>query len=293
MQEIINFQNYRFKSIHLHNMKLQLTCLFLLTATQLFGQMRNNRTEVGMGYGSYTTENVATNSAEYIHQIVSEPIDFGMYSNGKWYSNSRQIRNYDMQGLRRIKQSKNLRRELYLGAKVAGQFQHRTLFIGTKENLEEETVVNQKTGTVRRTYAFQADAYSELNDYLNVSPYAFYRIILNDHFSVNTSLSTGTLIPLRAGIQKSSYTGKLNRLVEGESVLSEVKQYDGELTFEWFRAEYTPRLRFESTVSAEIRPSVKKPYYISCGILIGQQINFNADDAFTYSGVHIGLQSQF
>ncbi len=274
-------------------MKLQLTCLFFLSVTQLFGQTRNGRTEVGMGYGSYAGQSTSTNSASHIQHVVSESIDFGSYTRGKWYATARQIRNYDMQWLRRINQSKSLRRELYVGAKVSSQFQQRTRYIGTKEYLEEESVVDQKLGIVRRTYGFKTDAYAELNDYLNVGPHAFYRIILNDYFSVNTSIGMGTLIPLRAGIQISSYTGKLSRLMDGESVISEAKQYDGELTFEWFRAAYNPIVRFESAFSVEIRPSIKKPYYISFGMLFGQQINFNSNDDMHYSGLHVGIQSQF
>ena len=273
MLEIINFPKRRFKSIHLNYMKPQLTCLLFLISVHAFGQLRGNRSEVGMGYGSYSNLSKHQSTPHIINSRIENPIDFNAYTEGTWYNTVQQIRNYDIHALKRIKQSKNLRRSLFVGAKISGQFQHRTLFIGTIEKLEEETVIDKKTGEAKRAYSFQTDAFAEINDYINVSPKAFYRIILNDFLSVNASITSGVLIPIRTGIQKSSFTGSVSRHVEGETVLSEYKTYDGELSFDWFNTKYRPKFRFESSVSVELKPSAKKPYYVSFGLLAGQHIN--------------------
>lgn len=293
MLEIINFPKLRFKSIQLRNMKPYLFCLLSIFSVQTFGQNRNARTELGMSFGSYahSTNNIC--SSEYINSIVSSPIDFTTYTNVNWYGASRQIRNYDFHWNKRIKQSKNLRREFYLGGRVAGQFQHRTLFIGSKEKLQEETVIDQKAGIVKRSYAFETYGFSELNDYVNVSPYGFLRVLINDYFSINASMSTSVLIPVRTGVQIGKYTGQVTREYEKDEVQSEYRKYDGDLTFTWHRAPFKPRFRIETSVAAELKPFDKKPYYLSFGYLIGQQITITQQDDFRYSGYRIGIQSQF
>lgn len=293
MLEIINFPKRRFKSIQLRNMKPYLFCLLSIMSLQSFGQSRNSRTELGMSFGSYQHTSDKTCSESYINGIVGSVIDFSVFTDAKWFSASRQIRNYDLHWSKRIKQSKNLRRELYFGGQVSGQFQHRTLFIGTIETLLEETVVDQKAGALKRSYAFKTAAFSELNDFLNVSPYSFYRVLINDHFSVNGSFSAGVLIPVRTGIQRSTYTGQVTRYYEMDEVKSEQRRYDGDLTIAWHSAPFKPRFRLETSLAVEVKPFDKKPYYLSVGYLVGQQITISEDDNFNYSGFRIGIQSQF
>lgn len=293
MLEIINLPIIRFKSIQLRNMKPYLLLLLSVFSMNAFGQTRNLRTELGIAYGSYLHANNLSCNGGYINSVMETEIDFSSFDEVKWYSDTRHIRNYEVTGAKRLHQSKNLRREFYLGSKLAGQFQHRTLFIGTKETLEEEMLIDQKTGRVRKSYSFETTALSELNDYLNLSPYGSYRLLLNDFFSVQTALSTGILIPIRTGVQETSYQGELTREQEGEVVLSEFRKYKGELDFEWHKAVFKPRMRFEASILVEIKPIAKKPYYLTVGSLIGRQVNFGANSDFSYKGLRIGLQSQF
>lgn len=274
-------------------MKPYLFLLLFFLSTQVLGQSKHLRTELGMGYGSFHHKTPSNCDASYINSVMGQDLDFSEFDELKWYSAARQIRNYEVTGAKRFYQSRNLRREFYLGARIAGQFQHRTLFIGTKETLEEEMIVDHKTGKVRQAYSFQTTALSELNDYLNVSPYGSYRFLINDYFSINTAISTGVLIPVRTGLQETSYSGELTREKENYVVLSEYRKYNGTLTFDWHKAAFKPRMRFEASMVLEFKPFTKKPYYLSIGSLMGRQLNFTGKNDFSYRGYRIGIQSQF
>jgi hypothetical protein len=293
MQEIINLQFLRFKSIQLRNMKPYLLLALLFLTTNVYGQTRNLRTELGMAYGSYSSAYNSLNVSTTLNVNLGGLYDFESFDESRWFNNDKQIRSYELSWSKRIRQSKNLRRELYLGVKVAGQFQHRTLFIGSKERLQEEMIIDQKTGTVRSISAFQTTALSELNDYINLSPNGFYRILFNDHFSMNSSLSTGILVPVRGGIQAASYNGQITRIYEGEELLTETRSYEGEITYDWYKSSFTPRFRVEAAVMAEFKPFSKKPYYLSVGPLLGQQLSMMKNNNFLYKGFRFQLQSQF
>ena len=112
-------------------------------------------------------------------------------------------------------------------------------------------------------------------------------------FSVQTAVSSGFLIPIRTGLQETSYQGELTREEENEVILSEYRRYKGDLEFEWHKAAFKPRMRFEASVLLEFKPLSKKPYYLSVGSLIGRQMNFTGSHDFNYKGFRIGLQSQF
>ncbi|MFT5723443.1 MAG: type II restriction/modification system DNA methylase subunit YeeA [Bacteroidia bacterium] len=293
MQEIINLRILRFKSIQLRNMKPYVFILMSLLSTMSYAQIKNLPTELGMAYGSFHHKSGQQSSPNYINNILVTDIDFSNFTESNWYPQERDIRNYEITGAKRIHQSKNLRREFYIGAKVAGQFQRRTLFIGTIEKLEEEMIIDQKTGSIRQLYSFQTAALSELNDYLNVSPYCFNRFLINDHLSINASASAGVLVPLKTGIQETKYTGNIKREYDGENLILEQKSYDGELQFNWYSVPFKPRFRFEAAINLEFKPFDKKPYYLTVGSLIGRQLSTLNRNNFTYSGVRIGIQSQF
>ena len=65
---------------------------------------------------------------------MGQEVDFSDFDEAKWYSAARLIRNYEVTGAKRVFQSKNLRRELYLGTRLAGQFQHPDLIYWHERN---------------------------------------------------------------------------------------------------------------------------------------------------------------
>lgn len=274
-------------------MKPILYLLLSIFCAEAYGQSKHLRTELGLAYGSYHHKTSERCDFGYLGMVMESPIDFSEYTDKEWFSAGRVIRNYEVIGVKRYRQSRDLRRELYFGARIAGQFQHRTLFIGTKEQLQEETVIDQKTGKTRQVLSFQTTALSELNDYLNISPYATYRFLINDHFSINSSASTGIMVPIRTGIQQSWYDGQIIREKENEMITYERRSFPGALEFEWHNAVYKPKMRFEACLMLEIKPLDKKPYYFTIGSLFGRQVSFAHRDGFTYKGYRLGIQSQF
>ncbi len=258
-----------------------------------YGQFRSNVHEIEVGIGSYQQHKTSINTFNQLNKLVNPEIVAEDFLDATWYSNKRLLRSFELAfGIRRF-QSKDLRKELYLGVKVSGHFQRNTILIGKSETLLEETVIDKQEGRIRTNSSFKTTTFSEYNDFAVVGPMVKLRGLINDRFSINSSTSIGGLVPIKYGIQEAFYTGNITRMYVGENLESENREYHGLLEFDWSKRKQTIQARLESSVSIEFKPLDKKPYYFGLGFLLGTQLSQNAESSANYYGLRFSIHSQF
>ena len=266
--------------------------LFLISSLLSYAQFGGAIKEIGIGYGHYSELGVTKLNEASISSHTGISLSEN-YSNSNWFNHSRVVRSYDVTGSVRIKQSKNLRNELYFGGRVAGQFQHRTLFFGSKETIEEEYVDPTKPQYLNQVSNYNAIYLAEINDYILIAPTLYHRFILNDKISFNLGLTIGTLLPLRTGFQSSSFSGKIYRVIEDENVKSENWTYKSEIDYNWTSQTFIPKFRMQTEISLEYRPFERKPYYFNAAYLIGRSMEDALTQPYLFHGFRMGILSQF
>lgn len=276
----------------MNKLKPYFSLLFLLVSVLSYGQRSGKIMEIGMGYGHFSEIGLTNINKANISEQTG--ISFGeSYNKTNCFTHSRIVRSYDFSGAVRINQSNNLRNEIYLGARIAGQFQHRTIFYGSMETVEEEYTDPVRPNRVRQLSSYNAVYLAEINDYLFVGPSVYNRFIINDNFSAQLNLNAGTLIPIRSGYQSSNFSGTIDRVLNDGQVESENWNYDNEIDYSWISHNYEPRFRVQSEVSLEWKPFNRKPYYFNSAYLIGRSIENVPIESYTYHGFRIGIVSQF
>lgn len=256
-------------------------------------QNRKKPTEMSAGLSLLRNIQPKSYNFERLSEVTRRQLSAEDYVEQTWYGHKPQVREYRLGMARRQWHSDNYFREFSVTLDVAGQFQHRTIFIGTKESLEEEVLTDPDTDTRRQRYAFETEVYSRIRDMVMVNPGIQGKLHINQRINFTLSASLGIGLPVRSGYQVSSYSGMTYRTVRDGEIIEESRKGSGLVEFEWEKEDFHVALSPRVSSRVELKAFEMKPFLAFAGTTVGRQLHVISGSDFNYIGMELGLISMF
>lgn len=262
----------------------------LLIYSTSFAQHMNVE-EIGMGYGAYEIKYKPCDFG-YIQHLTGQSEGNG-YTDFQFIEGEAPIRSFEAYGLFKPIGRHRVRTELYIGAKVAAQFQHRTLMIATKEIELTEQMQVLGNGNVQRTFTYDRVAYTLFNDNILLGPQMLGRYFINDRLSVSGVFTTSVSVPIKNATREAHQSGQIIREFDGDELVDEFWGLRGNLDNTWFKQQYKPMFNVETAARCEYKPFRHLPYYATMGLTWGHHFGFKHRGAYGYKGIQLGISARY
>ena len=283
--------NYSLKSIYSKRKTTLLACLLLFGTTKLYGQSERLK-ELSVGSGVFKTMEPNLTSSQITHYLDLH-VSLPEFTEQTFYGTWTPTRAFNASFERLHWQSKNLRLSLLLGGFVSAQFHHQARLIGTEEVIVEDIPIPAEPGWSRQVSQFKTSAYTIFGDYITVGPKVSTRFIFNHRLSAKAGLSFGGMLPIKSGIQVSSYTGTVTRKVSAKENYVEDKHYDGALDIQFVETQSELLLNGLTNLQLEFKPFSRRSIYLTTGGNLGVQFRYRTQDWRPFYGYQFGVISQF
>lgn len=283
--------SYSLKSIYSKRNTMLLACLILLGTTELLGQSKRLK-ELSVSSGVFQI-NERNLSPSQISQQLDRYVSLPDFTEQAFYGTWTPSRAFNASFERLHWQSNNLRVSVLFGGFVSAQFYHQARLIGTEEVIVEDIPIPAEPGWSRQVSQFKTSAYTIFGDYITVGPQMSTRFIFNQRLSAKAGLSFGGMIPIKTGIQVSSYTGTVTRKVSAQENYIEDKQYDGNLDIRFVETHSNLVVSGLTRVQMEFKPFSRRSIYLTAGSVLGAQYGYRTKDWRPIYGYQFGVISQF